>query len=383
MLGIELQIETVTQPAVQSNGQDPMQTRWAINFVRDKYVEGAKAGFSEMAFADWQRVAYFTTPEEFHTTDDDPKVPRERPVTKTASSAERYLGSVLGGMTLQGAPDPHKEDWGVRFGFYGEEDEAKMRVISATLLPSLPDIRQIAANYNMASPIGNRCEGEDAVGFGERQSCPACWAKWIESECCDKFIDEIAHTGRQVTVTDQTSRESYKKTITPTVSELRTSQRLMTESLKRCILALQGVWVNIATELENKERRGIDAYQKKLRQDIHALKPNETGLRVAAPANQPASVVVNDPTAGMTTEEKAAYYTDLVEFDAFRAAKKAPPQDLGTVDASDMFTAGQPVLCEDVPGYINEVKPGGWFGVVLENGENKTVRKDKLQGRLN
>lgn len=378
MPGTALQVETAVTPQTVISGHDPMQTRWCFQgAVRDKFLEGSKAGFSELAFAKWQRVPHFTTPEEIHSTDDDPNFARERMVTKTAQSAERYLDSVLGGKTVYGQPDPQKDDWGIRFGFYGEESEAKMAVISATILPSLPEIRQIAQNFNMPSPIGDRCEGEDTVGFGERQSCPTCWASWIQSDCCARFMREVAMNGRQVEVLDVVSRATQKQIITPTIDELEQGQRVMTESLKRGLLANQKVWTEVAMELEKGERRGTDAYQNNIRKDLHATKPQDaqlaqiTAYAKAVNANQVQPASGND----FTDEEMAKIYADRV------AAKQAAivPQELGAID--ETFSIGQPVLCDGAPGVIAEAKAAGWFDVALDNGETKTVRKDKLQGR--
>lgn len=194
------------------------------------------------------------------------------------------------------------------------------------------------------------------------------------------FMREVAENGRQVEVTDVVSRESRKQTIRPTFDELEASRTLTADSLRFEIMASQKVWVNIATELENKERRGIDVYQKALRQDIHALKPREAGLNTTQErVTAPMSVVGND----FTDEEMAKIYADRVAAKQLTEAfEDAPPP---TIDITE-FAVGQPVLCEGLPGVIAEVKSGGWFDVKLDGvidglPEGRTVRKDKLQRR--
>lgn len=372
-----LEIETAELPQVQSMGKDPMETRWGINCaVRDKFIEGSKTGFAILPFAKWFKIAHFTTPEEIHSTDDDPNFAREKLVTKTALSAERYLDAILGGKTLYGQRDPQKDDWGIRFSFHGEEDLAKMEVISATLLPSLPEIRQLAKSYGVPSPIGDRCDGEDTADFGERQSCPTCWQNWITSECCSRFMRDVASNGRNVTVTDIISRKQTSKTITPTTEELEDSRLLMIESLQRGILANQKIWTLIANELESKERRGIDTYQNNIRKDVHAAKPQDAQLRniqefARATSAYQAPVPVTDD---LTDEERLMIYQLRVN------AKREAQGDIPIPSAE--FMEGQDVLCEGALGTITEAKSGGWYLVVMEDGSpSKTVRKDKLQVR--
>lgn len=388
-----IQIQTTERVVVQPTGQDPMAVRWGFQCaVREKPVEGAKVSVEQfgtgqidatLPFGKFFKLAHFSIPEEIHSTDDDPNFPRERLVTKTAQSAERYLDAMLGGKTLEGQRDPQKVDWGLRFSFYGEDDLGKMAVISTTLLPSLPEIRQIAINHNTVSPIGDRCDGEDTVGFGERDSCPSCWAKWIESDLCAVFMREIVQEGRGVNITNVHTGLTEHSNIRPTLAEFEAAKNVIAQSLRYGIAANRQLWVTIANELENKKRDAIDAYQDNVRKDLHATKPQDaqmaqiTAVTRAVRGND-APVMGNDPTAGMTTAQKVRYYTELQEFEEFRAAKSAPKVE---PPQSDGFTVGQPVLCEGAEGTLTEVKIAGWYVVTLENGETKTVRKDKLAGR--
>lgn len=278
-LGTALQIETATEHKTLPVGQDPMAPRWCINTaVRDKYVDGERVGFAYLPFGQWKAVTRFNTPKEIHTTDDNPNLPRERVVTETALSAQLVLDEMLGGKDVAGTRDPQKQDWGIRFGFHGEEDHAKMAVISATLLPSLSTIKQIAERLVMPSPIPDICPGEDSVDFGERETCPKCWLAWIESSVYDAYVAEVAITGRQVQVTDIVTGDQQMRVVTPSLDEFATAKTLTVESLKAGIIAGEKTWRTIAVEMEKGERRDADAYQNNIRKDVHANKPADAQL---------------------------------------------------------------------------------------------------------
>ena len=97
----------------------------------------------------------------------------------------------------------------------------------------------------------------------------------------------------------------------------------------------------------------------------------------------------------MTAPEKAQYYTDLAEFEAFRA-NKIQRRDKPETETSYSFshttpeeeealtvlTPGTPILCDGLPGVIAELKDAGWYAVALDNGESKNVRKSSLQRRV-
>lgn len=379
-VGTALQVEVADIPKIAADGRDPMQTRWGIQcVVRDKFIDGAKAGFGEMPFARWFKVAHFTSPEEIHSTDDDPNFARERQVTKTAESVERYLNEMLGGRTPFGEVDPHKTDWGIRFGFHGEEDRPKMEVISATLLPTLPEIRGLAARYQIPCPIEAACPGEDSVGFGERQSCPMCWRLWLDSACCDAFMEEVATHGRQVQVRDVGTGEIQSRVIAPTINEMESGRVLILESLRFGVAAAQATWTDVATELEKGERRGIDVYQNNIRKDLHAAKPQDAQmnqLREYAKVASANSGGGNTDLLEMLAKSQMQTNELLGKLVSQKGVNIADTSDIPTI--TDAYNIGDDVLVDGEAGVIAELKTGGWYAVRTET-DVKTVRKDRLQ----
>lgn len=255
-----------------------MVVRWGFNgIVRDKYLEGNRAGFSGLPFGVWFPLARFTTPEEVHSTDE--AMERERMVTKTADSVEKYLGEVVGGKDAFGNQLQDVPNFGFASGFYGELDVAKMAVISATLLPSLPQIRSIAKELGMPSPISQVCEGQDSMDAGKpRQNCPTCWFKWLQSPVIDAYIAQAAATGRSVDEFDPTNGQSQTRIVAPTIEELNIAKEIVTTSIGIGLSAQQTLWNEIATDVEKKEIKGVRPYQHGIRKDLHEARPEDKEL---------------------------------------------------------------------------------------------------------
>lgn len=261
----------ITNTVHIQTGADPMVVRWGISSViRDKYVDPVHAGFAVLPFGTFFPVNRFTTPLEIHTTDDN--MPKEQLVTKTALSAELYLKEMLAGYDDNGNKIGNKTDLGLRIGFYGEMDTAKMAVISATLLPSLTAIRQLAAQYGVPSPIAAQCEGHENFDVDGRESCPSCWSKWIGSEACTKHIEFTATNGRSVQEYGAGS-EPTPRTVYPSIENLQEGREIVIESLKAGLRTQTQQWQVIAQELAKGERKGISIHQEAMRQDLHAPKP--------------------------------------------------------------------------------------------------------------
>ena len=272
-----LQVSEVSEGAVMPAGADPMIIRWGVSCgVRNKFVEGERTGFSEIPFGKFFPITQFSTPEEIHTVDES--LPREQRVTKTALSVQLYLSEMLGGTTHRGDPDPNKADWGIRFGFHGETDHAKMAVISATLLPSLPEIRNLATTYGLPNPIGAQCGGQEEIDFEERTDCLTCWLSWVNSSVCDQYLIQTSESGRQVEVLDIMSGTRTLKVVTPTLDELGAARLLVTESLRQGVTASQNLWLTIATEIKEGERKRADTYQNNIRKDVHGTAPADQQL---------------------------------------------------------------------------------------------------------
>lgn len=259
----------------ERTGNDPMVVRWGFNgVVRDKYLEGNRAGFSGLPYGSFFPLARFTTPEEVHSTDET--MERERLVTKTAESVERYLGEVIGGRDAFGNRLDNVPNFGFEAGFYGELDVAKMAVISATLLPTLPQIRAIAQRLHVESPISAKCEGEDAMDAGKtRETCPTCWTKWLNSPALDAYIAETSTVGREVDEFDPTTQKSQTRIVAPTTEEFAIAREIVKNSIGTGLNALANIWAELATDLEEGGSKGITVYQHGIRKDLHESKPQD------------------------------------------------------------------------------------------------------------
>lgn len=270
-----IKVEAFRSDTPERTGKDPMVVRWGFNgIVRDKYLEGNRAGFSGLPFGSFFPLARFTTPEEVHST--DTAMERERLVTKTAESVEKYLGEVVGGKDAHGNQLDNVPNFGFASGFYGELDVAKMAVISATLLPTLQQIRGIAKDLGMPSPISARCEGEDSMDAGKpRTDCPTCWLKWLGSPVVDAYIAQTASQGRSVDEFDPTTGENHTRTVTPTAQELNIAKEIVVMSLSIGLAAQQTLWNEIATDMEKQEIKRVMPYQHGIRKDLHEAQPHE------------------------------------------------------------------------------------------------------------
>lgn len=257
-----------------SNGRDPMEIRWGINtVVREKLLEGHRTGFGILPYAQFFAVKRFSTPEEVHSTDET--MERERRVTRTALSVEMVLNEMLAAKDAMGNPAVGQPDWGFRTDFYGEMDAAKMLVISKTLLPSLPEIRRIAESFDMPSPIGSKCDGQDNMDVGERQSCPTCWSQWIDSDVCSKHIEATTLNGVPVRERNAQTQEIEDRIVRPSVLEFTTAREAVRLSLQIGLAALAQEWMTISTELERGERKDANFYQHGMRKDLHEGKPQD------------------------------------------------------------------------------------------------------------
>lgn len=383
---------TATQKAPLTSGQDPMAIRWGINLaVRNKYIDADKVGFHQLPFAKFFPVMMFEIPETIHTVDDNPNLPMEKMTIKTAQSAQLYLEEMLAGKTWQGERDETKPDQGLRFGFFGDEDTAKMEVVSTTLLPTLPRIREIAQSLQMPCPIAHKCPSEDVTDFADRETCPTCWNEWLASDVCKAYIQHIATEGRDVAVTDIATNQTEIRRVIPALSELLTAHSLVTESLKRGLKMMQSTWAEISKEMEEGNRKGVDDHQNNIRKDVHADKPAEAQLRqvreyakavgtgtdnsVWLEALAKSQIQTNELLGKLVQQGTALPNLSADAYDLIAKAKR----EGDTAKANGDFRIGGYVLCDGQPGQIIATKPAGWFDVQLDDGSIQTVRKDKLK----
>ncbi len=346
-------METAIEPVMARSGNDPMAQRWAINFVRDKFIDSDKAGISILPFGRFFAVKRFQIPEAIHTVDDNPNLPAEELKTKTAQMVELYLGEMLAGRTLGGDIDPHKDDWGARFGFYGEEDIAKMEVISTTLLPALTTFQ-------------HKCIAQDSFDFTDRETCAVCWLDYVNSPECADVILEMSQTGCDVEITNTVTRTKEIRLVRPTVAEFETGRELVRDSLRHFIASAQKTWGQVAKELEEGTRRGIDAYQNNLRKDVHADKPTDANLRQV---REYAKAVGSGGGQNGEVMERVVGVLDRIDQ---RLTRLEAPVVEAQASNPQYLIDGQPIE-------VVEVKQGGWVAVKMADGTSQTVRKDKLQ----
>jgi len=307
MQGAAVRVEKPVADRPQPMGQDPMEIRWAVQCgVRHKPLEGWRAGAVQPEFGVFFPVRRFQTVQEIHSTDDNPNFPREQIVVKSADSVEQYLNECLGGRDGSGNIDATLQNFGVKFGFRGENDVAKVAVISATILPSLSSIRKIAEALKTPSPIATKCPSEDSLDFEGRDSCPTCWLDWIQSDACRQHMARVAATGMDVEEFDPVTNEVESRRVTPTMAELEQGRSLAEASLKDGLAANRNIWQTLLSELEKGERRGLDQYQHNIRKDVHGTKPSDKQLELmreyGAAAQQPASASKNDELMQMIVE---------------------------------------------------------------------------------
>jgi hypothetical protein len=271
------------QNAIFTVSNDPWLTRWGFNgTLREKYLNARECGVSILPYAEFFPVASFETVREIHTTDDTK--PKEEKVFIPAAEAETFLMEALGGKnTMMNTPD-----LGLRIGFHGQDDAAIMAVISKTLLPTLPAIRQIVEMLNkekgegllLENPIGSFCEGQDDLTSAERESCPTCWLNWLFSDACSEYIQYVCRTGMDVQEYDEKGKMNLRKAVKPKIADMEKALEMVSESIRFGMEELQNEWDRAVTEFEDKDRKNFTPYLHRVRKDIHAPKPAERQLQV-------------------------------------------------------------------------------------------------------
>lgn len=265
-----IQIESLAAESVSDFSVDPMTLRWGFNAaVREKLLDAQECGIPILPFAKWFPVENFRTRREFHSTDETQ--PREMEIVVPAGDAQRYLERHLAGKNV----NITVPDMGLQIGFAGERDAGKMAVISRVLMPSLPAIRRICREHDLASPIGAVCDGQDELDFDERETCPSCWANWLLSDQCAVYAERVSETGMAVREISNATGAQVERTVAPSVTEFETARNLMIESVRRGIIALRDDWGRIAQELADGSRKEIKPYQHGIRKDLHESKPQD------------------------------------------------------------------------------------------------------------
>lgn len=257
-------------------GRDPMETRWAIQCgVRNKMLDTWRVDLASAPFGEFFAVSRFRTPKEIHSTDDNPNFPRSQVVIEPAQEAELYLNEMLGGRDGAGNPAPNKPNFGIQFGFRGDEDFSKMAVISATVIPKLQAIRTFAAASGVANPIGDKCDAQEPGDFEERTTCPSCWVAWIDSDLCSAHIAAVAKNGMNCAERHPITGEIEQRLVRPSIEEFEIARAMVKRALHTGLAANRQIWKTLVEEQEKGERRGLDTYQHNMRRDVHGVKPED------------------------------------------------------------------------------------------------------------
>lgn len=388
----------VTQKAP---GTDPLEARWAVQCgIRHKVIQAWRAGISQAPFGEFFPVRSFNTNEEFHTVDDNPNLPRETRVTITADAVQEYLYECIGGRDSSGQPRSGAADFGINFGFRGETDSSKMQALSAVILPKLARIREIAQEYNVENPIGDVCPSTDAILGVNRDECPSCWAKWIDSDAFRAYTKAVLARGINVEEYDPKTRTSELRLITFSPNDVSNATHMATAALSTALATLRREWGILLAELDGKDsRKGLDVAQHRMREDLHAPKPADKQvemIRQMTEANRGGGdnselmrmlIESQNQTRDLLAAVLGKGSTDSfhVAPDEPEAAVSAtqspvaamvPPSTGGLPDSVPPrnIEIGDTVHVDGVAGTITEIKSGGWFGVDFGGGQ-KSLRK--------
>ena len=257
--------------------ENPRAPRWGFNpMLRYQVVPFMETGQSVVPYAQWFPIRNFTRMQENHTTDETK--PRELRVEVTAAEALASLRERLNGTGAQS-----QANWGFVWGFMDEFDAAKMAVISATLVPTLSEIRSIAQELGVPSPISQKCEGTDDLDIDVREHCPTCWLQWLRSEACTTYMNRVAASGREVGERAEDGSVSYRSVEVP-IRDLETARSLMTEGFRVGLQQLSKQWGEIATEYSNPAmgRKDITDHEHTYRKDLHQVRPQDRQTQLVA-----------------------------------------------------------------------------------------------------
>lgn len=257
---------------------NPIEVRWGIQVVlRDKPLNAQECGWHQAPFGHFRAIHSVDVPRENHTI--DWTQPKERMVLSTAAEREAFIREAIGGAGAQ-----NKVNWGFMTGFHGELDSGKMAVLSATLLPTLSEIRAISEEFGV-DVIGPVCEGSDDLDFGRREQCVTCWNRWIRSTVVDEYAARVVQHGREVHLRDPQTGNVQAIRISPTIAEFQKAKELMIESFRIGIPQLEKQWKEIAQEAETPgSGRTVTDFENAYRKDLHRNQPEDRQLAITREA---------------------------------------------------------------------------------------------------
>ena len=196
------------------------------------------------------------------------------------------------------------------------------------------------------------------------QVCPTCRLADLRSEACEQRIYEASqHLDSEVLMQLRTALIAACE-----AAVLHASNKL--EEVESEIQGRRSGEMAGRTRYNVIDRILMKMLHREERKETNVVEQLAGALANAAGVNQQkVAPTIPDGAKVLSPEEAAA-------FEAWQASQsvKSP----GTVGDGG-FVAGMAVLCEGERGVITEVKTAGWYLVTLENGETKTVRKDKLE----
>lgn len=256
--------------AVEKTGQDPRLIRFGYNpAIRGISIDPRRSGVR----AEYIPVGVFFPINTFQTVKEiftmDEYKDREEIVDVLAADAEAVVRAAL-------------EAWGYQSLFYDVTDVGLVRVVNKTLLPTLSEIREICTYEEdgktvSVSPIPAVCPGSDEHDLGSpRDLCASCHLKWLKSEACQAYMEEIAQNGMSVKVGSEKIR-----VVKPALAVLDAARRIVITGLETYLKKASEDWGQIISELDNKVRNKLNEPEQFLRKDLHQPKPQNKELEVA------------------------------------------------------------------------------------------------------
>lgn len=333
--------EHVGSPVIHD--QNPLEVRWGIQAaLRNKPMSAFECGIAIVPFGRFFPIKSFGTKKENHTIDWTQA--KEIDIIRNAAECELYLMEALGGKGAQ-----NKTNYGLTVGFTGDTDVAKMAVISSAVLPKLSMIRVIGEELK-AGPTGvsQVCEGSDDLDFGDREECPTCWLRWLQSPAIDAYLERVALQGMTVAVRNPSTGAIDERLVRPGIDELRTGKALAIEALKLGITQLEKDWRVIVGETGNINGRQVSDFEHMYRKDLHQNKPEDQQIAVAREAFRGAANAAsgaNDPRVDALLEAVGA----LVQLQtggkkAAPAAAAAPPPAPAPVQVPETTVEAAPAV---------------------------------------
>lgn len=227
------------------------------------------------------------------------------------------------------------------------------------------------------SQIEKTCEmGLEVLVFNDNDDvprpCPTCRLQYLASDECKVRMAEsglrqdiLTQLHEALVVSYTQSRAFAQKKLDESKSEIDKGRNGQ-PSMKLAFTDVDNFYMKM---LHRKEAH-IEQAELIANQSLNQGRAIAEGLKGAS--------TDSDPTQGMSNAEKAEFYTWKAEKEAKAQVVETPVQPIITEPENTEYVVDMQVLCDGEKGRITEAKTAGWFVVALENGGEKTVRKDRL-----